>query len=152
MRRRDRELSEDAAMAILHDSPWGVLSIVSETCEPYSVPLNYCMIDGAIYFHCAIDGRKIDCLAANHTVSFCVVGEASFIPSKFTSRYQSTLITGRVLEVEEDEKQAGLEALVEKYSADYMEEGRTLIDRLFDKTRVYKIIIESITGKAANLD
>jgi nitroimidazol reductase NimA-like FMN-containing flavoprotein (pyridoxamine 5'-phosphate oxidase superfamily) len=39
---------------------------------PYVVPLNYAYLDGRILFHCALSGRKLDCLKANPRVCFAV--------------------------------------------------------------------------------
>lgn len=150
MRRQERAISDEAAWAILRESPWGLLSMIDPSGLPYGVPLNYCMIGDDIYIHCATEGRKIDCLTANPEVSFCVVADASFIPDQFTSRYRSIIATGRAQQVEGEEKRAGLVAIVEKYSAPYMEKGAEIIERMFDVTLVYKIVVDQITGKAAN--
>ena len=40
--------------------------------EPYGVPLSYAWIDGAVMFHCAPEGRKLDILRANPAVCFVV--------------------------------------------------------------------------------
>ena len=63
-------------------------------------------------------------------------------------KYESVIISGKVREVIESEKQLGLEGLVKKYSSMYFCEGLEVIARNIDKTRVYKIDVESITGKA----
>jgi hypothetical protein len=39
-------------------------------------------------------------------------------------------------------------AILEKYSGDYMEAGVKYMEKMWDKTRVYKIEIEHMTGKA----
>ena len=40
--------------------------------RPYAVPLNYAYIDGKIYFHCALEGKKLDAIRANPEVCFAV--------------------------------------------------------------------------------
>jgi len=60
LRRQDRAINEDEAMALLRRAEYGILSTVSANDEPYGVPLNFCVIDHCIYFHCAVDGHKID--------------------------------------------------------------------------------------------
>lgn len=58
MRRKDREISKQEAMAILRTAEYGTLSIASLDGIPYGIPLNYCVMNDAIYLHCAVNGKK----------------------------------------------------------------------------------------------
>ena len=60
MRRKDRAITEEEAMNLLNKSEYGVLSTVDENGEPYGVPMNFCIIEHCIYFHCAVEGQKIN--------------------------------------------------------------------------------------------
>jgi uncharacterized protein len=60
LRRKDRAITNDEAIAILRKTEYGVLSTITPDGKPYGVPLNFCYLDNSIYFHCAIEGRKID--------------------------------------------------------------------------------------------
>ena len=73
MRRSDKALPNDALVKILQEGEYGVLSTVSADGQPYGVPLNYALQNNNLYFHCALDGHKLDNLLANEKVSFCVV-------------------------------------------------------------------------------
>ena len=115
---------------------------------PYGIPLNFAFMRDCIYFHCAPEGKKIDLLSSNRKVSFCVVGRAEVMPEKFGTKYESVVAAGIVEELFEKDKREGLVLLLRKYSPDYITEGLKYIDRLFDKTRVFRICLESITGKA----
>lgn len=75
MRRADRAMDLEDAAALLSQGTYGVLSTVGGDGKPYAVPLSYIFRNGAIYFHCATEGRKLDNLAANSAVSFCVIGQ-----------------------------------------------------------------------------
>lgn len=152
MRRKDLAITHDAALTLLREAEWGVLSTVSESGEPYGVPLNFCLLDDAVYIHCAVEGRMIDCIAHKGEVSFCVVGDMRVLADRFTTQYESVIVSGRAEEVQGEEKRSGLLAFVEKYSPDYRDEGRAIIERLFDKTRVFRIVIEAVTGKASSTD
>lgn len=105
-------------------------------------------MDKCIYFHCAIEGAKIDNIKNNPRVSFCVVGKDEVIPHNFTSLYECCIVHGLASEVFEEEKSTALKELIYKYSNIYMAEGLEYIERLKDKTRVFKIAIEAISGKA----
>ena len=148
LRRKDRAISEEEAMAILNRVEYGVLSTVSENGKPYGVPLNFCIVDNCIYFHCAVEGQKIDNIKQNKSVSFCTVGRTEILPDKFGTKYESVIVSGEVEEVFELDKQRGLEGLLYKYSPDFIDQGKKYIDTLRDKTRVFKITINSLSGKA----
>ena len=127
---------------------YGVLSTASQNGMPYGIPLSFCIIDGQLYFHCAMEGRKIDCLEQNSSVSFCAVGATEVLPEKFGTKYESAIVAGTAEEVFAEEKQLALEGLIKKYSSDHIESGAKYIDALTHKTRVFKIVVDGISGKA----
>jgi len=148
MRRKDRLITNTETLSILEKGEYGILSIVSSNNEPYGVPLNYCLIKECIYFHCAVDGRKISFFSKNNKASFCVVGKTEVLPDKFGTNYESCIVQGLVSESFGEEKQMALEGLIHKYSKEFVSEGLEYIEKFKDKARVFKISIESISGKA----
>lgn len=147
MRRSDKALSDDAAVKILQEGEYGVLSTVAADGQPYGVPLNYAVKDRNIYFHCALTGHKLDNLLANEKVSFCVVGQSNVVPADFTSEFASVIVTGTAELIYAEEKYQALVSLVEKYSAEFLDEGRRYIEKLDNETAAVAIRIESMTGK-----
>ena len=135
-------------MAVLQNAEYGILSIASLDGEPYGVPLNYCVIDNAIYFHCACEGKKLNILSQNNSVSFCCIGMTKVLPKQFAMNYESTIVSGKAKEVTGDEKQSALEGILKKYSSQFFSEGLEYIKANMATARVYKIVIQSITGKA----
>jgi len=148
MRRKDRLITESEAYSILEKGEFGLLSTSSKNNEPYGVPLNYCLIDGCIYFHCAPDGRKINHITENPKVSFCVVGNTELLPDLFSTKFESCIVQGHAVESFGEEKQKALEGLIHKYSAGFIPEGLEYIEKRKDKTKIFKISIISISGKA----
>lgn len=148
MRRNDRALSQEEAMDVLQKAEYGVLSIASPEGEPYGVPLNYCVISGAVYFHCASEGRKLDMLSRNNSVSFCAVGRTNVLPEEFAMKFESAIVSGKAEEVTGDEKQGALEGMIRKYSSPFFNKGLEYIRTNIERTRVYKIVIHSVTGKS----
>jgi uncharacterized protein len=148
MRRTDRQISQDEALAILEKGEFGVLSTVSADGSPYGVPVNFCHIDGCIYFHSALTGTKVDNIGRDPRVSFCVIGGTEILPSKFATRYESCVVQGTATEVFAGEKQAALEGLVLKYSPEYEAEGRRYIESQTDNCRVFKVTVSHVDGKA----
>ena len=148
LRRKDRAITEEEAIALLNRAEYGVLSTVTENGEPYGVPLNFCVIDYCIYFHCAVEGQKIANIKQNKSVSFCAVGNTEILPDKFGTKYESVIVSGEVEEVFDMNKQLALEGLLHKYSPEFIGKGIKYIEGLKEKTRVFKITINKLTGKA----
>lgn len=148
MRRIDRAMDMEEAKRLLAGAEYGVLSMASTDGDPYGVPLSFAFEEDAIYFHCAREGAKVDLLTENRRVSFCAVGRTRVLPDKFGTEYESVIATGRAEELSADEKHHGLVLLIRKYSPDFMTEGLEYIHKLFDRTGVFRIRVESITGKA----
>ncbi len=148
MRRKDRAISDNQAKQLLTNSEFGVLSTISENNEPYGVPLSYCVVGDALYFHSALEGKKLNNISINQKVSFCVVGKTEILQSKFSTKYESVIVSGIIEEPTNDEKQIGLEGLVKKYSPDFIDEGIKYIARAKDETMLIKLNIKYMTGKA----
>ena len=64
MRRKDREMNKDFAFSVLDKAPFVTLSMVNED-KPYSVPVSIARDNDILYFHCALEGTKIDILNKN---------------------------------------------------------------------------------------
>ncbi len=148
MRRSEREINKEQAIDLLQKGQYGVLSIAGENGYAYGVPLNYVYIDGSIYFHCAKEGNKLDNISFNNKVSFCVVGKTEPIADKFSYRYESVILFGKATEAFDDEKETALVELIQKYSNEFYEKGVEYIKRSKSETKVMKITVEHISGKA----
>ncbi|MCM0084313.1 pyridoxamine 5'-phosphate oxidase family protein [Geomonas sp. Red32] len=148
IRRSERQIATEDALSVLEGAEYGILSTVGEDNQPYGIPLSFAVMDEAIYFHCALEGHKLDNITHNDKVSFCVVGKTKVLPNKFATEYESTVVFGTASKVEGAERHNALLALLEKYSADFMEEGKKYIAAKGSKTDVIKITITHVTGKA----
>ena len=148
MRRKDRQMPQDAAVELLQHGEYGVLSSVDQDGQPYGVPLNYAF-DGndRIYFHCAKEGHKLDNLRSNPKVSFTIVGNHQIMDWTFSTAYESVILFGTAEEVEGDEKYLALKMLAQKFSPDYMTEFEKGIEKAMVPTAVVKINILQISGK-----
>ena len=71
MERRNFVESRREMEEILQDEVLGYLG-VSDRGKPYVIPLNYSYVNGRIIFHCALEGKKLDCIWANPNVCFTV--------------------------------------------------------------------------------
>lgn len=147
MRRVDRQISCAKALRILQNGEYGVLATICEDEYTYATPLSYIYKNCNIYFHSALEGQKIENIKRNNKVSFCVVGKTNIIPEEFTTQYESSIFFGRCIEVFESEKIDALESLMEKYAPNCIAKGLKYIEKVQDKTRVFKIEVEHISGK-----
>jgi uncharacterized protein len=148
IRRKDRAINESEAITLLSSCEYGVLSTVNKDGQPYGVPLNYVYKNDSIYFHCARVGYKIENIENNPKVAFCVVGNTNVLPSKFSTQYESAMAFGVASEVQGAEWENALVWLLEKYSPEFIEEGEKVIKKQEKATKVIKIEINQISGKA----
>ena len=148
MRRKDRQLVETDIKEILHKAAYGVLSLVDENNQAYAVPLSFVYFREALYFHSAAEGLKLDLVRQNPHAAFCVVGATAVLPEHFTTNYESVIALGKTVEVTAEEKEAALEAFIEKYASDFKEKGLAYIEKAGSVTTVLKLCIEQCTGKA----
>ena len=153
MRRKDRELTDrEEITSILSRGNVCHLALIDGT-EPYVVALNYGFDAGifppVMYFHCAREGKKIDCIRANPSGCLVIdVGhelETGEHGCDWGMKYESVVARGH-LEFGEsiDEKKKGLDLLMHHYSG---REGFSYDPRVFDMTVVLKMKVSSITGK-----
>jgi len=80
------------------------------------------------------------------------LGATELVPKKFNTKFKSVIIFGTATEVHEEEKKEGLMILVRRLAGDHMKSGEKYIKNDIGKTRVYKIIIEHISGKGSKGD
>ena len=102
MRRKDRALEREAALRILDQTEWMTLSMTQPDGTPYAVPVNMTRAGEWLYFHCAREGKKIDCLRACPQVCVTAVGHARVIPEQYTTEYESAVVFGTAEEVLEE--------------------------------------------------
>ncbi len=148
MRRNDRQMTKTEAEEVLQNGEYGVLAVFGDEGYPYTVPLSYAYENGAIYFHSAMEGHKIDGVRAHSKVSFSVVGDTEVLPGKFSTNFESVIAFGQAVELEGEEKLVALMALIRKYSPDFLEKGEKYANHSGKDTIVVKIAIDHMTGKA----
>jgi len=152
IRRQDRILDNTRAIELLQSAEYGFLSLgKSLNGYAYGVPMSFAFnaTDNALYFHCALEGQKLDNLKQNNKVSFCIVGNTKPVSEKFSTLYESVIVFGiaEIAQSEED-KRFALRQLLEKYSPNHLEMGEKYINSSLNKTLAFKINIEHITAKA----
>jgi nitroimidazol reductase NimA-like FMN-containing flavoprotein (pyridoxamine 5'-phosphate oxidase superfamily) len=149
IRRKDRALGEAEALHLLEAAEWGVLATVDEAGWPYAVPVNHAVVEGALIIHSATVGHKLDNLAFNPKVSYCVVTVAETLPLELSTRYASAIVFGRAeLLMDDYAKREALRALGLRFAKAHPDLVDREIEKDLNRTTVVRIHIERVTGKA----
>ncbi|MEI3519510.1 MAG: pyridoxamine 5'-phosphate oxidase family protein [Clostridia bacterium] len=151
MRSKANMLTNEEVENILKTSPNGTLALYGENGYPYSVPVNFVYSDGKIYFHGAAEGYKLNCMKKDPHVSFSVIGKDDIAKENFTTLFSSVIAFGTIRVIDTmEEKIPVLEAMVGKYSAEFMESGKELIRKGCGSV-AYELTIDHMTGKKGML-
>ena len=150
MRRFKQQLSEQECLDVLIHAPRGVLAVHGEDGYPYAFPMNFIYLNGKIYFHCAKAGHKLDALASNDKVSFCVMDEGFRKSGDWALNIKSIVLFGRVNKT--DGKQETIEILrqigLKYYPTAEGVEGE--IRKAGAHVQILELTIEHMTGKLVN--
>lgn len=149
IRRKKREISREAAEALLKECRIGVLAVNGDEGYPYAVPINY-LYDPEqqkIYFHGARAGHKYDAISACDKVCFTVCGKEVIKEESWAPFVQSAVVFGKCRKMEMDpETMEHLKKLAMKY---YPEEA--LADQEIARdgraVQMYEIVVEHLSGK-----
>lgn len=147
MRRFKQAASEQECLGLLQSAQRGVLSVLGDGGYPYGVPLNFVYENGKIYFHCAVEGHKIDALRACPKASFCVLSEPVKNPGEWWNCFTSVICFGHVREISD---QAEHDKLLRLLGAKYFQEGYDIdadMVRNAPRALVLELAIEHMTGK-----
>ena len=145
MRRKDRERDAAFAWEVFDCAPYAVLS-VRDGEGGYGVPVSPARIGETVYFHCAREGKKLDCLARWPQASLTAVTDVG--PDYFSCNYRSAVLRGEVSLVEDEvERIEALRAISRRYCpADMADFDAYLAPRL-QGTAVCRMDVKSVTGK-----
>lgn len=147
MRRQKQELSKEECIDILVNEPRGVLALMGDYDYPYALPMSHVYVDGKVYFHGAMKGHKNDAVAKNDKVSYCVMDKGVKNDDGWSYTFKSVIVFGRIrFLTDKNEKIDKLTYLGDKFFPTH-EETVNEISRLLDRTEVFEITIEHMSGK-----
>lgn len=153
MRRTDREVTD-----------WNETLAIIEACDccrlgladgdfPYIVPLNFgfevCGKSLSLYFHGALEGRKISLITANKKASFEMDRKHELVEAgtacKYSFKYESVMGKGeiRLLETRE-EKLLGLSKIMQHYSG---QQAWAFDEGALDRVHVLRLDVLELTCK-----
>lgn len=116
MRRFKQELPEQECLEILDKAYRGFLSVVGDGGYPYAVPINFLYSDGHLWFHCALEGHKLDAIKACDKACFTVIDDPVKEENDWWYHVRSVICFGRIHMVENNvQRLSMLRALGMKY-------------------------------------
>lgn len=150
--RKKQALSKERIRQILETEKRGVLSVLGDDGYPYGVPINYwyCPENGNLYFHSGKKGHKVDALAKNEKVSFCVYDAGYRKEGEWALNISSVIIFGKMRVVSDPEE---AKDIYKKLSLKFTEDVEYIdaeIRKLASVTVCYELQPEHITGKIVN--
>ena len=147
MRRLGQEISKEECIDILTNEPRGVLALLGDDDYPYAIPMSHVYVDGKIYFHGAQKGHKIDAVNRHPKASYCVMDEGVKAEGSWWYTFRSVIVFGKIRTLtDRDEKIDKLTHLGDKFFPTH-EETVDEINRLLDRTEVFEITVEHMSGK-----
>jgi len=147
------------AMEVLDKAPYITVSFTKSDGSPYGVPLSLARKDEkTFYFHGALEGDKMDCIANNPQVALSAVTRCTPTvgpkDGSFTLQYKSAMAVGIAKVVtDKAEKIEALRIICQRFLPQHMDAFDAAIARSLERTAVVKITLtEPPTGKRKQYD
>lgn len=167
MRRKEREVKDFLEIVnIIKNSQYMTASFidVENSKIPYSVPLNFGIkVDENsqklnVYFHCAKEGKKSDCLKKNSAVCLtfvqnCFCGSPKDkdenVPCNWTTWFNSAIAKGNAkILTNSSEKREGLDSIMMQNGFSKTGKIPEYPEIMIKKVEVVKIEVSELTGKS----
>ena len=159
MRKKSREMDSSFALEVFDKAPFTTVSFTKADGTPYAIPLSLARVDDTtFYFHCALEGEKMDCIKANNAVCLSAVSRCTPTigpkDGNFTLQYKSAIAIGKAEVVNDDEEKIdALRAICLRFLPQHMDAFDASIKRSLSRTAVVKITLtEPPTGKRKEYD
>jgi len=123
MRRKDREIIREELKSVIEKCETVNVGLI-DCDKPYVVTMNFGLeeIDAAFrfYFHCAVEGRKLDVIRANSSAFIAMDTSNRLVRSihacEYTMEFESIMAPGNIRIVEDEtERRHGLELIMSHY-------------------------------------
>ena len=155
MRRADREITDFNDMIQIIKKCESCVIAMNDDGYPYVVPLNFGLdIEEGnqvyLYFHCAMEGKKLDLLKKDNRVTFEMDCEHQFIlyeeRMSCTMGYASVIGHGTIEIVADEDKYESLKILMRQYHAEDFKFNTDMMK----VTTVLKMTVTDMLGKRRN--
>jgi hypothetical protein len=147
IRRKDKEITDSGEIEeVIKKATVCRLGLVDRD-EAYIVPVNFGYERNAIYFHSALEGRKVELIKRNNRVCFEIDTDVAIEKtdkSNCSVKYRSVIGRGRAYILESnEEKLRGLKVIMRQCTGGEY----SFSEERLDSVLVVEIRIEKITGK-----
>ncbi|KUG23002.1 pyridoxamine 5'-phosphate oxidase-related [hydrocarbon metagenome] len=148
MRKKEREIKDRQAIDDIIRRCQVCHLAMCDDGQPYVVPLNFGYDDSFLYFHAALEGRKIDIIKRNNRVGFEFDILHDIVKAEkacdWGARYESVIGSGAAEIVDDLEtKNTALECIMRQYGS----EAKDFPDDIMKKTLIIRVRILEISGK-----
>ena len=149
MRRAEKEITDLSTIELIIKNALVCRLALSKDNSPYMIPISFGYDGKNIFFHTAKEGMKLDFIKDNDSVCFEMEHDIKLVknessPCNWTFSFYSVIGFGKIEEIFDSEtKKYALNQIMIHYS------GRewSFPDLSFEKIRVWRILIDKITGK-----
>ena len=159
MRKKSREMDASWALEVMDKAPYITVSMSDADGMPYSVPLSLARTDEkTFYFHCAMEGKKLDILSMNPQVCLSAVSKCKPTvgpkDGSFTLEFKSAIAFGKAeMVTDEAEKCEALRAICQRFLPNHMDVFDAAVERSMSHTAVVRITLtEPPVGKRKQYD
>ena len=148
MRRREKEIVDKSEVEAVVQECFACHVGMCDGEQPYVVALNFGYHEGAFYFHCASEGRKLDVLRGNPRVCLQMHVDDEIVTAEaacgYGTRFRSVVATGVAEELSDPaEKRTGLNAIMAHYTGRAFEFPDAAVDNIV----VIRVRPEQVSGK-----
>ena len=154
MRKASREMPAEWAIEVLKRAPFITVSFTRADGTAYGLPMSMaCTDDRTWYFHCALEGEKLDAIRAHPEVCLSAVTKCQPTvgprDGSFSLQYQSAVAFGRTeIVTSDEEKILGLRVISQRFLPHHMDAFDASIARSLSRTAVVRITLTATpTGK-----
>jgi len=113
--------------------------------EPYVVPLNFVYINGTVYFHGALGGRKIEALKTNPAVCLEFDAMHGVSVEKQTVFYTSVIAWGRAEFLADTDPDKKKQHILEKLCLKYLGSSPVITSEMAEGTAVVAVPLKRVT-------
>lgn len=152
VKRKDKEITDKAEFdSILQKGKYIIFALCRDN-EPYIVTMNYGWDKehNALYFHCALEGDKLDIIADNPKACGTIIEDLGYGHGDCEHYYRSLVLRGKLYQVQTlEEQKHGIGVLIE-HLEENPDEAKLLFlkdEKVYTKMHILRFDIEHITGK-----
>jgi len=149
MRKKEREIKDRKAIDDIIRRCRVCRLAMCDDGQPYIVPLNFGYDGSFLYFHAALEGRKIDIIKRNNRVGFEFDILHDIVTAKracdFSAKYESVIGSGTAEILDDlDAKKEALKWIMRQYGSD----AGDFPEEIMKKTLILRVRILEISGKS----